>query len=413
MEAFVQSFSNELLYPTIVTFLSLYPIWVPLFLGFIFFHVWFDYKRTEFIEKQGSVLLEIKIPKEVTKTPLAMEIFFTSIWQKGSANYLETYLSGKVPPWYSLELVSLGGKVHFYIWTQLKFKDFIESQLYAQYPSVEIVAVEDYATKVPHDPENMPMWGTYYKLGRGDAYPIKTYVDFGLDKASDKEELKTDPMTSVLEWLGSLQNGEQAWIQIIIQAHKKLGLEEGYLSKKDDWIKKCEAEIKKIRAEATPKTDSEYPGFPNPTKGQSEAIAAIERSMHKYPFEVGMRGIYLSTKEANKIAVRIPGLIGAFRQYSANYNYFNEIKIGWFTDLNYPWQDFMRIRRNAMERSMLKAYKMRSFFQPPFKFWHQTRCILTTEELATIFHLPGLVAGTPGLDRIESRKSDAPSNLPI
>jgi hypothetical protein len=40
--------------------------------------------------------------------------------------------------------------------------------------------------------------------------------------------------------------------------------------------------------------------------------------------------------------------------------------------------------------------------------------ILTTEELATVFHFPsGLVSQTPTLKRVGSKKSEAPSNLPV
>jgi hypothetical protein len=38
---------------------------------------------------------------------------------------------------------------------------------------------------------------------------------------------------------------------------------------------------------------------------------------------------------------------------------------------------------------------------------------LNLEELASLYHLPGQVATTPGLARIDSTKVDAPSNLPI
>ena len=39
--------------------------------------------------------------------------------------------------------------------------------------------------------------------------------------------------------------------------------------------------------------------------------------------------------------------------------------------------------------------------------------ILSTEELATIFHLPGRVVETPSFTRIESKKAEPPTNLPI
>ena len=58
----------------------------------------------------------------------------------------------------------------------------IEAQLYARYPNIEIHEADDYTKGVYHDPENLPLWGTYFKLERPDVYPIKTYIDYGLDK---------------------------------------------------------------------------------------------------------------------------------------------------------------------------------------------------------------------------------------
>ena len=39
--------------------------------------------------------------------------------------------------------------------------------------------------------------------------------------------------------------------------------------------------------------------------------------------------------------------------------------------------------------------------------------IINSEELATMFHFPGPVAGTPALERVPSKKAEAPSNLPV
>ena len=49
-----------------------------------------------------------------------------------------------------------------------------------------------------------------------DFLPIKTYVDYGLDK-DPKEEYKTDPITQILEVMGSLGKGEHMWYQVLIQ----------------------------------------------------------------------------------------------------------------------------------------------------------------------------------------------------
>jgi hypothetical protein len=39
--------------------------------------------------------------------------------------------------------------------------------------------------------------------------------------------------------------------------------------------------------------------------------------------------------------------------------------------------------------------------------------ILSTEELATIFHLPSTVVSVPTFNREESKRGEAPSNLPF
>jgi hypothetical protein len=59
---------------------------------------------------------------------------------------------------------------------------------------------------------------------------------------------------------------------------------------------------------------------------------------------------------------------------------------------------------------MFNAYIRRSYFHPPYS---RQPAVLTSEELATIYHLPGKVAQTPTLDRIESKRSEPPANLPL
>src|SRR3989344_8179317 len=108
------------------------PVWAPLLSGLIFFKLWLRYIRADFVAKAGSVLLEIKVPKETFKSPLAMEIFFTSLYQTGSATFSELYWKGKVRPWFSLELVSIDGQVKFFIWSMKKYRNLIEAQIYAQ-----------------------------------------------------------------------------------------------------------------------------------------------------------------------------------------------------------------------------------------------------------------------------------------
>src|SRR3989344_2514069 len=416
---------SSVLAPAFNLFLYLLPFALPIILAIIFFKIWQHYIRTDYINQQEFILLEIKISKDITKTPLAMEVFLTSIWQSGAVKYTDTYWIGKTRPWFSLELVSIGGNVRFFIWSQKKFRNIIETQIYAQYPTVEIYEVEDYTKNVQHDPKRFNMWGTYFKLDEKDVYPIKTYVDYGLDKsAGEDEEFKVDPFTAMTEFLGSLKTGEQVWIQILIQVHKKEGLREGRFFKKVDWKNEAKEEIENIREQATIKVEgSDYPGFPNPTKGEIEKISAIERSLDKHPFDTMIRAFYIAKNESFN-AANIPALIGSIRQY--NSRSLNRFGLAWYTDHSdiakdwiniFSWVPGLKKRmakiRTKYEQQMLEAYKMRSFFRPPYEDFHEHPFILTTEELATIYHFPGQVATTPTLTRIEAKKAKPPSNLPI
>lgn len=389
---------------------SIAPLLLPALFVLVGTRLWLNYVRLAYIQKTGTVLLEIRLPIEISKSPKAMEMFFGALYQKGSVTILETFFDGKTRPWFSLELVSLGGAVKYFISTQPKYRTIIETQLYAHFPGIEIYEVPDYTTSTEYS-DRISMWGTYFILTKPDAYPIRTYIDYGLDK-DPKEEFKIDPIVPVLEYLGSMKRGQQVWIQILIQAHRKEGFSDARVRAKPDWKTEAQNEIKMIK-EKTVVIDEETkkPMFSNMTEGQREAIQSIERSLDKYPFEVAIRGIYLTEADVFDPA-GITGLIGSVSQYSSN-GELNGFKLGWFTDFDYPWQDFKRIRRTSAEKKMLKAYKLRSFFQPPFKHFKQKPIILTTEELATIFHFPGSVASTPSFQRIVSRKAEAPSNLPI
>ncbi len=64
---------------------------------------------------------------------------------------------------------------------------------------------------------------------------------------------------------------------------------------------------------------------------------------------------------------------------------------------------------NYKKYRQLDAFKRRLFFIPPHKEKHM---IMTSEALATMYHFPGATAAAPGLQRIQSKRAQAPQNLP-
>src|SRR5258706_7331265 len=123
--------------------------WAPISLGIIAWHLWLKYIRTETVSGLKWKLLQIRMPKDMYKSPLAMEVFLTSALYQTDVvgTWYHKYWLGNVPAWFSLELVSLEGKIYFFIRTQEKFQKIVESQLYAQYPQAEVIEVSDYTEK--------------------------------------------------------------------------------------------------------------------------------------------------------------------------------------------------------------------------------------------------------------------------
>ena len=392
---------------------STWPVWLPLILLRFLISTWITYKRREWLKKTGSILLEIKIPKNTDKSPAAMEMVIEGIWEDVIGTLTDVYLEGAVRDVFSLEIVSLGGEVKFFIWSFPKWKSIIESRIYTHYPGAEVVEVEDYAVKVIFNPETMNLWGITTRLVKPDAYPIKTYIDFGLDKTGKEQEEIVDPLAPVLEYLGTLKPGENAWIQILIQGHRKEGFQDVRLFSKPDWREGIKKEIKKIiEEEPVIKPEKGKPAsLFNITETQSETIKAIERNSAKLAFDSMLRVVYVASKEIY-VRTRGVGIIGSMRQFGSKT--LNGIRPHRFIPgIVYPWDDFLDIRRRYKQRTLLEAYKRRSVFNVPYRHIFGKPYVLTTEELATLFHFPGATATTPTLTRVPSKKAEAPSNLPV
>ncbi len=399
-------------------FIFLSPIFAAIFLGIVFWQTWIRYVQLANFLSLKYTVLELRLPKDTFKSPLAMETVLHSIHNTADGSEYVRFWNGETRPWYSLEIISIEGNVKFMIWTEDRRKNNLKSALYSQYPGIEIYEVEDYAKDMQYDPNVWKMWAAEFDFTKPDPYPIKTYVDFGLDK-DPKEEFKIDPLVHMLEWLGSLRPNEQAWFQFVVRAHKKEQKKAGHLWKKTDtWKDEAQDEINKILIR-DPKTkvagemnpDTGYAKLPTISKGEQEIVAAIERSLQKLPFDVSVRGAYIAKRDIFDTPFGIGGIISSMKQFNTEHlNGFKPNGKKWIAQFDYPWQDYMNIRRTYLSKRFLMAYRRRSAFYPPFK---TKTLVLNTEELATIYHLPGAVAGTPTLKRVPSKKAEAPTNLPV
>ncbi|MBI2096509.1 MAG: hypothetical protein HYT43_02665 [Candidatus Taylorbacteria bacterium] len=413
--------------PNIVSFalsLSLFlaPLWLPFMLVGGALILWLTLKRGEFIANQKNVLLEIKPPRNLVKTPLAMEAFLSSIHlSPGESNWYVVWFLGGVRPWWSLEIASFEGQVHFFIWTRANFRRIVESQMYAQYPGVQIMEAPDYTRFIDTESDDIGgVWGADFKHTSEAPLPIKTYIEYGMDKVQ-KEPEQVDPLANLIEFMGSIGKGEYLWLQFIVRVHKG----ERYGKKKNKktgkqytWKDEADELVDEIRKKTRdpyidPATGEERPGFPNPTKGQSEKIAAIERNVSKLAFDVGARSVYIAKKDKFN-PVMITHMIGLFKPFSTEgWNGINSSD--WLKRFDdYPWEIGAAKLKRLYAKRLVEAFRRRQFFHDPFYYGipQDKVMVMSTEELATVFHIPSHSVETPGLTRIQSATGEAPPNLP-
>lgn len=333
-------------------------------LGFYAFLMWIRNKARE-SESLNSTLLQVTVPRDNEIKIDAAEQMFASLYA-----IRKTYSSDKLSyfksqPHLSFEIVGLPGDIRFYVSVPNKLRDFVEKQINGSYPDAEIIAVTDPAAKQRKDGILGTEYNIFSKEGKvafislrlkgADHNPIKVYKDLPVDALSS--------ITSVLAKMGE---GEGAAIQILISpasAHwKKTGRNFIGTTKKN---------------EANPEKAS--------YKSDARELEAIENKITKPGFDTIIR-IVVSAKTLEAAEAHRDNIKGAFSQFT-HHNSFHKNK-------NY-----------------IKGWFMNDFIYRYFPMWGQTS-ILTSEELATIFHFPNKsVYTTPGIHWLTAKRAPAPSNL--
>lgn len=393
--------------------LALSPIWLPAVLFYLAYEKWVYYVHLKFVLSNGRSTIRIHLPQNVFKSPEAMESVLAQIYNLSTPdNLMHMYLDGRHPLTYSCEIVSIGGEVRFYMNVPTKkIKNTLEAQLYAQYPGVEVVEEpHDYTDEIVWDPDRFEVFSFHIGKKSDQALPIKTYIDFNLDKMP-KEEEKYDPMSALVEALSTIKPHERIWIQILITPHTKKDYKNGHLfNAKPTWEKGVQDSINAImkrdgRIELDPEEKKQML-----TVGERERIAAMERNVGKYAYDTGIRFIYIAEKGKFN-----PDIFTPILRSLTQFDMLNRGALGvrWRTDFNYPMvSDPSGVRRERYKRNELMDYKLREYKARDRVDHADDTKVMSVEELATIFHLPSGTIITPSLPRITSTRKEAPSNLP-
>jgi hypothetical protein len=403
------------------TLIQFWWIVFPVTLFYLFKILWMDfaclYSRFSWLKSLKWTMLEIIPPKDLEKGPQPMEAIFNGT--SGvieTDNVFKTYLLGKFTDRFSFELVGSGGEMHYYIRTQTKYRNLIESQIYAQYPDAEIIEVEDYTKNFPKivPNKNWMLWGTDLELTNPDPYPIRTYDKF--EESITGEAI--DPIGAFLELFGTLPPGQNIWMQYLFYPLKEIWREDemkevqklaGRISGKERGILGDLADVfthilpgifGPVEFAKTEKKD-EAPLEFRLTPGEKEQLKSLEANLGKNAFKTKVRFIYIGKKKGFDMTYP-SAFMGAMKQFSdLNSNGLkpdNQSK-------TYAYYVAHDARINYRRRKIYRRYRDRDM--------DGYKAVFTTTELATLWHFPNMNIKAPSVTRVESKKGSAPFNLPV
>ncbi|MDA0208373.1 MAG: hypothetical protein O3B64_03155 [bacterium] len=403
--------------------------WIPIFgvIAWGLSQIWVDNRQGIYASKMKWVLLEVFVPQDAIQTPKGIENFFATLAGSRSGHtWKEQWIEGKFQTWFSFEIVSLEGEIHFYIRTVEKYRNMVEAGLYAQYPEAQIVEqakdyTENFNTEFPS--EDWDVWGSEVKTKRENYLPIKTWPLF--EHAGEKDQRFKDPLLTILEAMGKMGPGEYYCIQLLTMPLVE-----------QDWTKAGEAYIKKMLGKPDTPTASKgiigdnfgwvIDGLMEQTVGltmfgngtdapkaddfatfkmtpqEREQVEAVSMKISKIGWLAKIRFVYLARKEVFKKGPTASLSKGLFSQYS----HLSMNELG-FHGPSTPNDDYFWLewQMPGVQRDLVTRYKNRSFSHAANPY------ILNTEELATLWHFPAADARTPVLRATGARQSEPPGEL--
>ncbi len=360
--------------------------WIPA-IGILGVLTYRNYKKINRLKvlNVDSVLLMLEIPRTNDKKELAAEQMFASLHGiLRDTNELKN--SGGIQEHLSFEIVSTGGQIRFYVWVPKILQSFVEGQIYAQYPTVQIHTVEeDYVDKAKesHNIIHTAELG----LSMNEALPIKTFESFEVDPLAG--------ITGTLAKLGTDEN-EELWIQILTRP-----VPDSWHKESDKWINWVKSGAKNfkifgldwswfvqaIQALWTPPAGGTTSEVKVELSDRAKTqVSAAEEKATKLGYQVKIRLAYLGASEINA-KLNMQAIVGTFKQFnSTNLNGFRQIG-------------------GSFNKDDLEAYRLRQFTNSGF--------ILNISELASVYHLPHTSVETPNIVWASSKTAEPPAKLPL
>ncbi len=388
-------------------FASLFSTILVLAFLYAFFRVskWLLHHHSDLERSLNMVFLRIQIPKKESKDDLEKEQaqyssgkdfkevlgvathMFDSIHSIYTKSFIN-YFTGQ--DFLSLEYAVLEGQIHFYIVLPGELVNLVEKQITGFYPDSYVEKVSDYNIFKPKS-----KYAAYaMELKKPYWYPFKSF-----------SRLNSDPLNHLTNVLSKLGADDGAAIQIMIKPKKDGWQKKGRHAAKDilnqkggngfsslnplSWISaifdvlvrgKLEVGKDKASDRTTPITEEE--------------VKAMEEKNSKVGYETMIRLITASPTHP-EAKTHLHNIKSAFAQYT------------------YPAANSLTYTRYASEKAIVKKFIFRHFHRPWLQILRRKKMILSSEEVASLFHLPNIRYNkTPNIAWQNYKISTAPANIP-
>lgn len=362
----------------LLSVLTKWYIWLPvaITLGYLAVR---NNRRAKAVSETDHVLLALEIPRTNDKKELAAEQMFASL-HGILRNKQELALQGGLQEHISFEIAAIDKRIRFYVWLPKYLQNFVEGQIYAQYPTVQIhVADEDYAAR---SLKNTVTYTAELGLIDNEVLPIKTFQSF-----------EVDPLAAVTATLAKLEDqDEEMWIQYLVRPIS------------DDWHRKSSKYVSRVKSgmissnrneagyylrsllQALWKPPAEKDKAPEVSERDKGRVSEVEKKSIKLGYQVKARIAYLGHDEQTA-RLRMQAIVGTYKQYNS-------------TNLN-----GFQIKNPTYATEGVAQFRSRFFIDKGF--------ILNIEELASVFHLPHTNVETPNIVWASSKTAEPPAKLPI
>ena len=332
-----------------------------------------------FDEVRNPLVMQILVPRENDKTPLAAEQMFASIHGiLGDDVKSEDLIS--------FEIVSSGDEgIKFYAVVPRHLAKFIEGQIYAQYPNADIKYVADY-TLIKDSKNQLFVTTGEIELEKDFIFPIKTFRNF-----------EVDPLAAITGAISDLKLGQNAWIQILVRpvsnywqsSSKKYitAIKDGKDPYGAGFFYNLSNLLRGVGKSLSTDSEAQRKEVVKLQPGQEEELSEIELKMLKLGFEFRIR---IVTKAPTQIESEqiLRDIVASFKQFTTAH-------------LN----TFIHSRPTSTGKEIYAEYIKR--YLPS-----DTIDIINIEELASLYHMPNISVETPNIAWSRSKKIEPPMNLP-